>query len=455
GEPEFIAPKIGGWGPAMNSGSNMADLRPPIIDSSGSKGWSVNLGSPAETLSGVIVAGSVVITASAGRVYGFAVGGDGAGRHRLVWQYSPPADAEYTATHPWIEPEISAQAISGGDLYVLARTGVLTCLSADATDTAGPTVDLRYPEGGRYAPQDIAGIVARVQDRESGYLTGSLKLMVDGLPIASGYMFEPGTGRLTYTPPQAFSAGVHTVRVLASDNRNNTSDTDWSFVVDPAAQSAAGGNAIAALRPVSGSTSPSDMEGLGSSLPRGIVPPGGTYFVPNYVRELKSLTRWAHFPLEVFFVRDGEYSIERQRATTAGFSRWVEATGSVISYRVVNDPAAANVTVRFDPTKCDGITYTESVGLQIDKADINLGIALPGDNAQRMPLLDLACVAAHEFGHTLGLNGHSSDPADVMFFQHTVGQPWILTRRDLNTLRIDYAPLFGAASSPAGHLPGM
>nr|MDQ2731496.1 carboxypeptidase regulatory-like domain-containing protein [Armatimonadota bacterium] len=30
-EPEFIAPKIGGWGPAMNSGSKLADLHLPVL----------------------------------------------------------------------------------------------------------------------------------------------------------------------------------------------------------------------------------------------------------------------------------------------------------------------------------------------------------------------------------------------------------------------------------------
>lgn len=418
--------------------------------------WSVDLGTPSVTQPGLIMAGSVVMAASRGQVYGFGAGGDGAGRRQLLWQYSPPADAEFTAAHPWQAPEIMAQAIAGGDVYLLDRTGALACLSTNATDKAGPTVDLRYPEGGRYAPQDISGIVARVQDRESGYLKGSLKLMVDGDPIPAGYVFETDTGRLTYTPPRPFSAGVHTVRVLAADNRNNWSDTHWSFVVDPAASVSTVNTPAAAATQMAGAHSSSgEMEGAGMSLPRGIVPPGGSDFAPNYVRELRPLTRWTLFPLAVYFVRNGDYTPDRQRAATAGFNRWVQATGSAISYRLVSDPTIANVTVRFDPTKCDGITYTEIVASRIEKADISLGVAFPGRDSECMPLLDLACVAAHEFGHALGINGHSSDPSDIMYFQHTVGQPWTLTRRDLNTLRADYARLFGAASLTAARPPGL
>jgi predicted Zn-dependent protease len=66
---------------------------------------------------------------------------------------------------------------------------------------------------------------------------------------------------------------------------------------------------------------------------------------------------------------------------------------------------------------------------------------------------DLQSVAAHEFGHALGIDGHSDDPGDLMYpveirMIGPDGNPvpapvHSVTLRDLNTLALCY-PQLGA-----------
>ena len=71
---------------------------------------------------------------------------------------------------------------------------------------------------------------------------------------------------------------------------------------------------------------------------------------------------------------------------------------------------------------------------------------------------DVQSVAAHEFGHALGIQGHSDNPNDLMFPSATryfaapdirlPDPPHEVTRRDLNTLRACY-PRLPVAAPPS------
>jgi hypothetical protein len=66
-------------------------------------------------------------------------------------------------------------------------------------------------------------------------------------------------------------------------------------------------------------------------------------------------------------------------------------------------------------------------------------------------LRGLKTTAAHEFGHALGINGHSDNPSDVMFYGRQVNKPEDVpvSPRDLNTLRAAYAGLTATAARAA------
>ena len=55
--------------------------------------------------------------------------------------------------------------------------------------------------------------------------------------------------------------------------------------------------------------------------------------------------------------------------------------------------------------------------------------------------------ATHEFGHALGLIGHSPHPGDLMFNQGNDTDCGCLTSRDVNTLLTAYCGQFGSSAT--------
>ncbi|GAC1435482.1 MAG: hypothetical protein NVSMB6_32200 [Burkholderiaceae bacterium] len=159
----------------------------------------------------------------------------------------------------------------------------------------------------------------------------------------------------------------------------------------------------------------------------------------DYSARLKVQGIWDTFPLRVYFVRDAQYSLKREQEARTGFSRWSEATDNYISFTVVDKAQDGQMLVRFNPASDDGFTTSrfrstsQPRSSRIVQANITIGV-------KRSWPHDVECIAAHEFGHALGINGHSDNPRDLMFPVHTMGTPWSITRRDLNTLAAIYKP---------------
>lgn len=164
------------------------------------------------------------------------------------------------------------------------------------------------------------------------------------------------------------------------------------------------------------------------------------------------LLHWAHFPVTVFFEASALATHERKNSVLAGFDEWGQATGDVVRYRVVTNRKDADILVSFSPgasTTSDplatGSTSFAYMDQTLDKAVMDLAT---GDLTPN----DLQSLAAHEFGHALGINGHSDDPNDLMYPTATryltfdrvpVPMPTrTVTRRDLNTLKACYPSLF-------------
>ncbi len=165
------------------------------------------------------------------------------------------------------------------------------------------------------------------------------------------------------------------------------------------------------------------------------------------------LRHWPHFPLRVYFA-PGLLSKERLSQVRAGFDEWGEATGGVVCYRVVPAEAGADVSVAISsqitlPKNArslgqtvltfDGAVMTHAVLQLVERED---------DPAQFQE------ICAHEFGHALGIDGHSDDPRDMMYpvLSHPLlqcGNPEIdclyapggVSSRDVATLAAAYPAL--------------
>lgn len=174
---------------------------------------------------------------------------------------------------------------------------------------------------------------------------------------------------------------------------------------------------------------------------------------PNYLSDLPTKHKWRKLPVHVFFQTGGSYSPAREQAVRAGFDEWSRATNGVIGYTLVSTQKQADVIVRFVPSgfvppdpKAVGVTAYSTHGSYLYKALMTLATG-----GQSRPA-EITEVAAHEWGHALGIHGHSQTESDLMYGVTTrylslnpdfvPPPPRTVGTRDLNTLKAIYAPLF-------------
>lgn len=215
---------------------------------------------------------------------------------------------------------------------------------------------------------------------------------------------------------------------------------DRQFVEWRSGSASLGGNPTVSLNPqqVAGSTPVTAVYG-----PRA----GAGTFAPNFNKS--GNLRWAQFPVSVYITAQGADHDKIRK----GLDRWNLATGGAVSYTEVGDAASAQVTVGFGATpggasgNCQA-SYEEGTN-QLASATISILPSISTENGGNR----VEAVAAHEFGHALGIistnsnenAGHSDDANDLMNAMVRADMVFI-TERDINTLENLYPELFGGAS---------
>ena len=147
----------------------------------------------------------------------------------------------------------------------------------------------------------------------------------------------------------------------------------------------------------------------------------------DYVQFLRRHTVWTSFPIRVYFAHDACFTEQRQAWAKEGFKLWSAETDGQISFVQTASAAEANVKVTFRPDSDDGLTVTGFRGGRLRHAEVTIGVAHGGEG-------DLVAIAAHEFGHALGIDGHSDERGDLMYPFHTMGDRARITARDMQTL---------------------
>ena len=134
------------------------------------------------------------------------------------------------------------------------------------------------------------------------------------------------------------------------------------------------------------------------------------------------------------------------------------ATNNGIAIQVTSDPVQTDVTVHFgslagSPTANDVLgleTSTLFADNTIKSADVLLNTWPAMNDANIESFRE---TAAHEFGHALGINGHSDTGLDVMYSAHILTAGKGLSVRDVNTLRTAYCNVFSREVSQHANGP--
>ena len=184
--------------------------------------------------------------------------------------------------------------------------------------------------------------------------------------------------------------------------------------------------------------------GSGPNVPPPSDTPMPARYEPNYLQDIETLRRWRQFPVRVTFLNSSAYSAAAQQRAVEGFNFWLNKIPDGPTLVVVPSSQASDLTVtfyQFDP-KGDGVLGKTRVFSSTDpayagtiaRAEMTLGVT--GNNT-----LDIA-TAAHEYGHALGIVGHSKNPDDLMYFTGNDDRSGQLTVADVNTLLADYNGVF-------------
>lgn len=185
-------------------------------------------------------------------------------------------------------------------------------------------------------------------------------------------------------------------------------------------------------------------------------------FSPNYILNRDpatgSLNRtlyWTKFPLRVAFRSNRTFpdgfggTISVAAVAADAFGRWKHDSGGRVDFTVVGtaDPAEIKVNVVEVPSRPGAggtlgqteMRFVEPTG-SLTEATITLYV-WPGITRAELSQ-GLRATAAHEFGHSLFLLGHSESSADLMFPSINPTEDKFLSSADLNSIRTGYCDTF-------------
>jgi hypothetical protein len=172
---------------------------------------------------------------------------------------------------------------------------------------------------------------------------------------------------------------------------------------------------------------------------------GSKAFTPNYAATAANLRRWDKRFVTVHITPskdDNKTEGQVRKLFVKALNLWNGKIGDAIQLTLTDD-ADADITVSFvQPGSLAGgaIGRTDVTFRLNDQvlthANVRLNLGLSPD--------EFLQVSAHEMGHALGIQGHSTDPRDLMYtYAHT---PAEVTERDLNTMSLSYAPALRSRS---------
>lgn len=181
----------------------------------------------------------------------------------------------------------------------------------------------------------------------------------------------------------------------------------------------------------------------------------------NYIYNAASgndILRWdiKSFPLKVYFENLDSVPAYYKENIDRALKQWTDRT-NFVKFTQVNDQDSANIIVKFSdlpPDICTGgvckytVAYTDPV-ISSDRMlkKMNLTFYKTNPRKENFSPLEVYNTALHEFGHTLGIMGHSDRKSDLMYSSNENNMNMYalyrsdfqyLSMRDLRTLALLY-----------------
>lgn len=191
------------------------------------------------------------------------------------------------------------------------------------------------------------------------------------------------------------------------------------------------------------------LQAASSALPAAAVTPiavaqeaavNSSEFAPNYATDLLNLRRWQKDELVIHIAApdSGRHPAGGSYVTSVqqGIALWNPHVNNILRVRFTENVNEADMRVSFVPKGSlpDGaIGRTEVTYRNRDNVIVSATVRI--DKTLKPSLL--AQVAAHEFGHAFGMEGHSVAKTDLMYARAHL--PAAITERDANTLHLNYS----------------
>jgi hypothetical protein len=179
---------------------------------------------------------------------------------------------------------------------------------------------------------------------------------------------------------------------------------------------------------------------------------GASDYMPNITEQGTFHWQTDKFPLKVW-ISDGagvpSYRPQYGTFIRNGFDEWCRVSNGKLAWVEVADPSKADITVKWTNQVTERPEGTEAGKTDaLTKLNTSTGQGIIyGARMQfltRMPNreftdLEVAKTCMHEVGHAMGLQGHSPNRHDIMYYAVQPTQEPVLSQRDVNTLTRLYA----------------
>lgn len=179
----------------------------------------------------------------------------------------------------------------------------------------------------------------------------------------------------------------------------------------------------------------------------------------NYIYnavQTKDVIRWdiRKFPLKVY-IDKGSNDIPKyyKEAITSAMSQWQERT-NFIKFQMTDNQSEANIIITFhdNPDTCTSVSCKYVVANTTPKIlngnileSMELSFYKTNPYKKVFTRQEIYTTALHELGHTLGIMGHSNNPADIMYStqaengrQYSIFGNQRLSNRDVKTIVLLY-----------------